>query len=119
MWKTGLCCNVLILLLFWILGQIAITPIENLMIRYAETGVDLPILTDFAIQMDMPSLAIPLLWAILTVVFARRISDQASETRQAWLSLHISMTLCLGLITLIFFSLAATLPVLKIGSALN
>jgi hypothetical protein len=45
--------------------------------------------------------------------------NQTTDTRQEWISAHTSMTLCIGLITLVFFSLAAILPLLKIGSALH
>lgn len=118
MWKISIYCNALVLLLFWILGQVVITPIENLLVRYAETKLELPILTDFAIQMSTPSLAIPIIWAILSVIIGRRISGQSDGNCHSWVSLHTSITLCLGLIMLIFFSLAAILPILKIGAAL-
>ena len=118
MWKISIYCNALVLLLFWVLAQVFITPIENLLVRYAETKLELPILTDFAIQMSTPSLAIPIIWAILSFIIGRHISGQSGGDCHAWVSLHTSITLCLGLMMLIFFSLAAILPLLKIGAML-
>ena len=119
MWKITLFFNIVVLVLFWILSQVAITPIHNLLVQYAETGVDLPILTDFAIQLRTPSLIIPLAWVVLTLVVGRRMRNQAVDVRQEWLSAHTSITLCLGLATLIFFALAAILPILKISAVIQ
>jgi hypothetical protein len=119
MWKITLFFNLVVLVLFWLLAQVVITPIHNLLVQYAETGVDLPILTDFAIRMRTPSMLIPIAWAILTLVAGRQMRGRTAEIRQDRLSAHSSITLCIGLCTLIFFALAAILPILKIGAAIH
>lgn len=118
MWKLTLGCNVLVLALFWLLSQVAITPAHNLLVQYTETGVALPIVTDVAIQVRSLTAALPLIWAIITLIIGRHLQHHAAEKRHEWLAAHTSTTLCLGLLLLLFFSLAGILPVLKIGSVL-
>ena len=118
MWKLTLCANALILGLFWLVAQVAITPAHNLLVRYAETGAALPILTDVAISLRMPSLAVPALWAVLTLVVGIRMKARAENARCQWLGLHTSISVVLGLVVLFFFALAGILPLLKIGAVL-
>ncbi len=119
MWKVSLFCNILILSLLWLLSQVVITPVHNLFFQYAETGMALPILTDFAIQLRSPSAAIPLTWIVFTFFYGRWMKNQTADKRNEWLSFHTSLTLCIGLLVLLFFSLAGILPILKIGYSLN
>lgn len=111
--------NVLVLFMFWLLAQVAVTPAHNLLVQYAETGVALPILTDFAIQARSLSAGIPLTWAIITIIFRKRICGEDQSTRSNLLALHSSVSLLLGLVILFFFALAGILPVLKIGAVFD
>ena len=115
MWKLTLCFNVLVLALFWILSQVAITPVHNLLVTYAETGADLPILTDFAIQSRSASIFIPAAWAVFAMFLGRQLQSHAETKRSEWLLLHLSLSLLLGLSMFFFFTLAGILPFLKIG----
>lgn len=119
MWQITLLVNILSLVLLWILSQVAITPAHNLLVQYGEAGVALPILTDLAIQNRSLSAAVPVIWAIITVIMGRRMQVQIESRRNDWLSLHTSLTLCLGLAVLLFFALAGILPVLKIGAMIG
>jgi len=119
MWRITLFFNVLVLALFWVLSQVAITPAHNLLVQYAETGADLPLLTDFAIRARSASAFVPFAWAVLTFFLGRHIQAQAETKRSEWLSLHLSLSLILGLAILLFFALAGILPILKIGALIG
>jgi len=116
MWKLTLCFNVFVLILFWLLSQVAITPVHNLLVRYAETGTALPILTDFAIRLRGWSQLIPWFWIAFTLTLAFRIKNRAETIRNEWLCFHTSLSVCIGLLLLFFFGLAGILPALKIGA---
>lgn len=73
MWKVTLLLNVAILALFWLLAQVTITPIDNLLVQYAETRLDLPVLSAFALEARQPSVLLPIGWALLTVWLARHL----------------------------------------------
>lgn len=118
MWKITLCCNILILALFWLLCQVMITPAENLFVIYAETAGSLPILTDFAIQIRFQSVLIPASCAIITVLIGRQMRLKTETKRNEWLALHCSLCLLIGLSMLTFFALASILPFLKIAAAI-
>lgn len=118
-WKFTLCGNILILAMLWLLSLVAITPTYNHLVQYAESSQSLPILTDFAIQVRSFTGIIPLIWAVLTIFFGKWASRQPENKRCEYLVMHTSLTLCLGLAMLIFFSLAGILPVLKIGAGLG
>ena len=119
MWKAILLGNVLILCLLWLLAMAAITPAHNLLLVFAEQPLDLPILTDMAFQVRGLSGAIPLGWALLTLVMGRSIGNVDAGKRQEWLLMHTVGSLVLGLLQFFFFGLAGILPVLKIGAALG
>jgi hypothetical protein len=116
MWKITLCLNVVALFLLWLLAQVVITPINNLFVQYAETKIAIPILTDFAIQHASLTAAIPIGWGIITLFYGWQMRKMEKQKRNEYLSLHSSATLCAGLLVILFFSLAAILPILKIGS---
>lgn len=119
MWKVTLCLNVMVLTLFWILCQVAITPAHNLLVIYSETISELPILTDVAIQSRSGTVFIPFVWAILTIILGRQLRSLTEAKRNEWISLHLSVSLSLGLVMLCFFTLAGLLPVLKIGASIG
>lgn len=119
MQKITLAGNVLVLFMFWLVAQVAITPAHNLLVRYAETGADLPILTSLAIQIRMFSAAVPIAWGVITFLIGWRMKKQAEITQNKLVSLHSTLTLFIGLVILFFFSLAGILPVLKIGAVIG
>jgi hypothetical protein len=118
MWKITLCCNVLILILLWLLSMVIITPAYNHLVQYAETQMALPILTDYAIQLRYLIGIIPLSWAVLSIVYGKWLSKQADGKLGQCLVAHTSITLVIGFAMLVIFSLAAILPILKIGETL-
>jgi uncharacterized membrane protein (Fun14 family) len=118
MWKITLYSNILILTLFWLLSMVVITPAYNHLVQYAETQMALPIITDYAIQVRYLIGIIPLSWAILTMFYGKWLSKQADSKLGQCLVAHTSVTLVIGLAMLVTFSLAAILPILKIGETL-
>jgi hypothetical protein len=118
-WKINLGCNILILFLFWILSLVAITPAYNLFVQYGQAGTALPTMTDLVIQTRFLSSGIPLIWAILTVYWGTRMDNQTEVKRNERLLLHTSVTISLGLAMLFIFSLAGTLPFLKIAALID
>lgn len=79
----------------------------------------MPVVTFLAIQVRPFFWIVPLIWAVLTFLFGKWISKKPEDKRNAYLTAHLSVTLCLGFAMLIFFSIAGILPILKIGAALN
>ncbi|MDA3788898.1 MAG: hypothetical protein PF503_10450 [Desulfobacula sp.] len=118
MWKTTLCCNIVILSLLWTMSLVVIQPAYNLLVQYSEVKQALPTLTNFAIRFRTMSIVIPILWIIFTVILARQMKEQTIDMRSESLSLHTSVSLCIGLLLLFLFSFAGILPLLKIGSTL-
>ncbi len=119
MWKINLCTNILVLLLLWLLSQVAVTPSHNLLVQYAEAGVSLPILTDFAFRIQRLTAIIPLLWIVFTFILGSKLQKQTAEKRNGWLSLHSSVSLCIGFLLVIFFSIAGILPFIKFNTFIN
>ena len=119
MWKITLGCNVVILALLWMLSLVAITPAHNHFIQYADTDQALPILTDLAIQARLLVAVIPLSWAGFTFALSKRMQPQIETKRGEYLMAHTSVTLGIGLLMLLFFSIAGILPALKFGEALH
>ncbi len=119
MWILVLVCNILILILFWLLSWVVISPANNLLVQYANAEqIALPIFTDFAIQLQSYAASIPLIWAIITCIFGLKISGQKENKRNTWLLAHTSFTLCIGLSLFLFFLLSGILPILRIGFTL-
>jgi hypothetical protein len=106
-------------LLLWLISQVVVTPSHNLLVQYAESGVALPILTDFAFRVQRLSTIIPLLWIVLTFILGCRLRNQTAAKRNDWLSLHSSVSLCIGLLLVLFFSIAGILPFLKFSAFIN
>ncbi|WP_321492843.1 hypothetical protein [uncultured Desulfobacter sp.] len=118
MWKLTVCCNVFVLLLFWLVSQVAIAPAHNLLVRYAETDAALPIFTYLAIRLRGWSQLVPWVWTALTLILAFRLKGRDEIIRKEWIMLHTSLSVFLGLVLLFFFGLAGILPVLKIGAVI-
>lgn len=119
MWKTTLCCNIVILCLLWAISLVVIQPAYNFFVQYSEVKQALPTLTDFAIRYRTVSIVIPILWLIFTVILAKKMMEQSIEKRCELLSFHTSISLCMGLFLIFLFSFAGILPLLKISSALG
>ena len=118
MWKLTVCCNVFVLLLFWLVSQVVIAPAHNLLVRYAETDAALPILTDIAIRLRGWSQLVLWGWTALTLILAFRLQGRDEIIRNEWVLLHTSLSVFIGLALLFFFGLAGILPVLKIGAVI-
>jgi hypothetical protein len=116
MWKITLCCNIFILSLLWLLAQVAIIPANSFLVQYTETMMALPILTDFTIRVRSLTGAIPIIWAIFTLLLGWQMRKQTTQRRNECLLTHTSVTVCIGLVLVLFFSLAGLLPILRIGS---
>lgn len=113
--KLVLILDVLILALFWLLSLVVIAPSHNLLVVYAETSLDLPRLTDQAIAARFMISAIPLAWAIVTVAYGQWLAGKPEHTRVVGLVAHAMVSVLLGLVMLITYSLAGILAMLKIG----
>ena len=116
MWKITLFCNVMVMVLLWLLSMVVITPAHNLLVVYAEIHTELPKLTDIAIQARPLAGVIPLIWAVLTLLFARWLGKQTDSRCYDYMLAHTSLTLVIGLAEFLFFLLAGILPLLKIGA---
>lgn len=119
MWKITLACNVLMLVLFWMLAMMAIAPAHNQLVVYAETDLALPMLTDFAIRTRFLSGFVPVTWALLAIPVGRWLGKQNDSKRIEGLMAHVVASIVVGLVLLFMYGLAGVLPVLKIGASLN
>lgn len=119
MWRLSLVCNVVVMVLLWLLSEVAVTPAYNLLVQYGETGSALPMLTDIAFQVRPYARVLPLLWLVITLLWGRWIGRQPVERRTQGVVVHTSATLCVGLLLLLFFAIAGMLPALKIGATLH
>lgn len=108
--------NVLILVLFWLLSFVVISPVHNLFFQYAESNQALPILTGIAMQVRLLAGIVPLGWAVITIVLWKRLSNRSEARHNSFTIAHTSVTLLLGLALLLFFSIAGILPFLKIST---
>ena len=113
MWRFTLFFNVLITTLLWLVSMVTITPAYNLLVQNTVTKAVLPILTDYAFTMRYYMLAIPITWAVFTLFYGKWIKDHAHEIRNERVLIHATVSLVLGLLLLLFFSLAGILPFLK------
>jgi len=119
MWKATLFCNTILLALLWFLSYVIITPAYNRLVQYSEAAMDVPILTGFAMRMQDISGIIPLSWLICSIIFGKLLFRQSENKRNEWVTTHTSITLCIGLTMLLFFSTAAILPILKFGAIMK
>jgi len=119
MWKLTLCCNILILAIFWLISLVVITPSYNHLVRYADHNLALPIITDFAIRIRLLIAVIPLSWAGFSFLLGKHMQHQTDTKRGEYLMAHTSVTLCVGLAMLLFFSLASIVPILRIDMPLG
>lgn len=119
MWIFTLVSNTLILTMLWLLSEVAVTPAYNLAFEYAEAEMALPILTEWAFEIRPLIRLLPIVWAIITIVWGQRIYKKAKGERAECLAAHTSATICLGLVQLVFFATAGILPVLKFGAIIN
>lgn len=119
MWILILACNSVIVLLLWLLSEIAVTPAYNLMVQYADSHMALPILTDWAFQLRPYGRIFPLIWAAMTVLWGRSVYKMPKQERGEWLVAHTSITLGVGLLQFVLYAIAGILPFLKIGRVIT
>lgn len=119
MWKMTLINNVMVLTLLWLISQIAITPACNLLVQYAQSGVTMPPLAELVLRFRIPSVLVPVAWAILTLILGLGLRDREDSRRLEFLSLHASLSAILGLLVLFFFLLGGILPALKINGIIS
>lgn len=115
MWKLTLGCNVLLLILLWLLSVVVITPAYNVFVQYGSYPEVLPRPTGIAIRYRILAGLFPLCWAIATVIMGKWLAEKPIEICNEYVSLHTSVTIFTGLALLLYFSLAAILPFLLIG----
>ncbi len=119
MWFLTMLINCIIMVLLWLLSEVAITPAYNFLVQYADTRMAIPLLTDLAFDIRYYGRFIPFTWIIITLFWGLRLRNYLKDERSESLSMHISLTICIGLAPLVFFAIAGILPILKISAIVN
>ena len=117
MWKISLCCNLLVLVVLWLLAMVIMELPYNHLVQYSKVKQVLPSPTELCFQLRPFSVALPLLWIVFTILWGRRMVDLPRADRNEYLILHTSTTIFAGFGTVLFFALGAILPFLYIGSS--
>ncbi len=117
MWRITIISNALMMTAFWLLSVLGISKAYNRFVQYPEGGgpVELPLLTEYAASLQFWLGALPLCWILLSALIWRRIVKDKLELQGETLLAFTASTLAIGLVMLLFFTLAGILPFQLIG----
>lgn len=114
MWKLTLILNALLMGVFGFGSAASQIKLRNMYVMYpsASEGVPLPAISDLALKIQWAFTAIPIAWALLTLILMI-LNWRKSEPPRDMVQLHTSATVLVGLFMLGFFVMAGIIPFLS------
>ncbi len=121
MLKISITACALIMFLFWIISELAISIAYNHFVQYPVNDVvtSLPLITDIALSVRKSSVILPVVWSLVSFFYYRFIRNKIPADRNEYFFALIVITILIGLLMLSFFGLAGILPYLRIGVILK
>lgn len=112
MWRITLIMNALLMAVLSLGSAASQIKLRNQYIQYPRVGErmpPLPAMSDFALRVQWLPQAVPLLWALLTLVVLIWKGRQPESPRDL-VQLHTSATLLVGVLMLGFFVVSGVMP---------
>ncbi|MCD4719895.1 MAG: hypothetical protein K8S13_08545 [Desulfobacula sp.] len=118
MWKYFVFFNSVIIFLCWCIAVAVITPAYNHFVQYADLAMTLPWITKLAIDFKTLSIALPILWGLISWCIYRKYKNSEVVIQSRVLLYFFITTVCIGLIAIIFYLVGGIQPFLKIGASI-
>lgn len=116
MWKYLVFLNPVILVLCWCTAQVLITPAYNHFVQYADGPMSLPWITQQAVNLKYITIALPVIWGFVSFGIHTKHKQTNQSAQNRVILLFLMVTLCTGLVLIIFYLAAGIFPFLMINA---